>query len=1578
MNTGNHIAQLVNSISNRLGDTVEQQVLDFATLFWKNATAEDLAARSVEDDAAFCIHSFRAFDKRQADEVVIRVENPIGSRDGWQSKHTLVVVIAPNMPFAVDSVLMALSQGGGTVTHFLNNVVFAVERKGDNSINTLTVDKTQTNRELFIYAEIDRISDEQLPELESQLRTTFIDLAAVVSDFDAMKASLVSIRDEIENHPSYPKEQVTEAANFLNWLLNDHFTFLGFRKFDYLDDKVVQVGTPLGVFRNRDFASVRTISEQPQSTRDFLLEPEILSFSKGGRKSRVHRPAYPDYVGIKHFDDSGTVIGEYGFHGLYTSPVYSDHPSTIPVVKQKLDYVVEQADFDPSGFDGKVLKQVLATYPRDELFQISQQELLTQAVDITNFHERRLTKILMREDRYGLFVSCMLYFPKDIFNTGVRKALENLLVTTVDAIDTQYDIYLSESILVRLQFVLRVNPNVERNIDFAALEHHVAAIVNDWRSEFQLGLAEEFGEVQGRHLMQEYIQAFSAGYRERYPASVAVADIACAQLANELRPISTRLYRLVEDDINIVRLKIFHQGEPLPLSDQIPKLEHMGFKVNSEQSFSVRPETLTDFWIHDFTLSFPLELDIAAVSELFSDSFQAIWLGDAENDGFNRLILTANMSWRQVSVLRSYARYLKQMRFGFSQAFIQDTLYKHQGIASQLIHFFLQYMDPTPGDHNLDSAEESIRQSLDAVTLLNEDKVLRQMFLLIKATLRTNYFQVDAQGKPKDYLSFKFQSSEIPNLPKPLPKFEIFVSAPFFEGVHLRAGAIARGGLRWSDRHEDYRTEVLGLMKAQVVKNGVIVPTGAKGGFVIKRHNEQMPEVVDCYKSFISGLLDLTDNRVGDQIVPPAATRCHDPQDPYLVVAADKGTATFSDYANEVATRYDFWLGDAFASGGSNGYDHKKMGITARGAWVSVQRHFSEIGINVQVDPVTVVAIGDMAGDVFGNGMLRSQSICLVAAFNHKHIFVDPTPDAATSYVERQRLFDLPRSSWEDYDTTLISQGGGIFSRDLKSLSITPQMANTFGIEARELSPDEFIHELLKAQFDLLWNGGIGTYVKASQESHDEVGDRANDHIRVDANKLKARVVGEGGNLGLTQLARIEYANCGGAINTDSIDNSAGVNCSDKEVNVKILLNTIVESGDLTLKQRNNLLESLTDEVASLVLSDNQSQTLAISLAQIPLPGRETEYMRFMAHMEEVAGLDRKIEAVPYNDELQARVNAGEGITRAELSVLLAYAKIHIKNALVSSAIVEEPIAQQAALGAFPRQLQKEYPTHIYSHSLCREIIASELANKIVDEMGIPFMTQLMEFNGSSVESVTRAYLAVTHLFGIQSWIEEIDTLANTKPEIQHNMLLELMELGQQATRWMIQHQSAIDNLSSYIEARTHEVQLLVNSRQDAMINNHLRDWQSTVENLTANEVSLELAQRTAAASRLADILPILEIAETTGAAPMDVALAYVHLSENMQFDALVEAIDIAPTTNHWQMMEKMSLIDSVKTLQGKLVADTTSTENTAAWLQNNSPALERWNEITAMALASPHQDLSMYAIICRRLQDSVAEIGVR
>jgi len=1584
--SGAYVSRLVDRMSLRLSEEDYPRAAEFAELFWSRTLEEDLTGRSVDDDAGATIDSWRQFQRRAPEQFQILVENPERARDGWQSSHTVVRVMAPDMPFVVDSVLIALSHDG-LITHHLSNVVFAVDRDASGAIQRISLDQHHSARELFIYAEIDRVDTADIRALRERLEQTTADLQAIVADFVPMKEQLKMIVGELrESLPPIQKQvhehllapDVEEAIAFLEWLYANNFTFLGYREFEYADDTMRQVGTSLGSLRQRSRASERRLSDQSERTLEFLMEPVLLSFSKSGTKSRVHRPAYPDYVGIKRFDENGQVVGERGFLGLYTSRVYTEHPRNIPLIRRKVERVIARSHLDTNGFDGKVLAQVLATYPRDELFQIDEDELFENAIAITYIHERRRIRVFTRFERYGLFVNCLVFMPRDLFNTQSRTRVVDLLIETFNAEDAEYFPFVSESTLVRLQIILRIRPGARPQPDRHTLEQKIAELIGDWMSDLSSALTSAFGETRGRQHTREYSQAFPAGYREYFNARSAVDDVASIEQLSPERNVLTRLYRLPEDSQHVLHLKVFHLGEPLPLSDIIPQLENMGLRVVGEHPYRVARSSGPLVSINDFHLTYEQSLNLAEAGDRFENAFIRIWHGTTEDDGYNRLILGAGLTWLQVSLLRTYAKYMKQIRFGFSQEFISDTLNKHRAMAADLVRYFEVRFDPETDP--TDDLRENILARLDDVELLNEDRILRRFLELMDATKRTNYYTRDDTGEPKPYISIKVAPPEITDIPLPLPMFEIFVYAPYFEGVHLRGGAIARGGLRWSDRHEDYRTEVLGLLKAQVVKNAVIVPTGAKGGFVIKagRDAGSVPDAVGCYRDFIRGLLDITDNIVQAEIVTPDGVRRYDDDDPYLVVAADKGTATFSDEANRVALHYGFWLGDAFASGGSNGYDHKKMGITARGAWVSVQRHFAERGVDVQSEPVTVVGIGDMSGDVFGNGMLLSRSIKLVAAFNHLHIFIDPDPDPALSFIERERLFALPRSSWADYDATLISRGGGIFPRQAKFIDITPEMRAALHIQPQRLAPDELINALLKAPVGLIWNGGIGTYVKSSRESHVEVGDRANDHLRIDACELRCQVFGEGGNLGLTQRARIDFDLAGGAVNTDFIDNSAGVDCSDHEVNIKIALNEALAAQDITTKQRNNLLESMTDEVAELVLANNRRQVQALSLAQRHSQSRHGEYQRFIMRMETDLNLDRALESLPSDDELAERFGEGKEFSRPELAILLAYAKTHIKQHLVESAIHEDRQISREALRAFPQQLIDAHQPALLAHRLGREIIATQLANDVVDHMGITFMVHLMEFAGGTFSEVLRAYFAAAHIFAIHESYRGIEALEGVAEDIKLGMLLEQIRLGRRATGWILRHHDDIGGVSALIDYFQPGVRVLDEQRTSLAGEQATQRWNDRVEQLLASGVPEALARKSASTADIAIALPVIDAADFANTDPPQVAAAFTELGTELGLDWLSEQLSNLPSVSHWQAMEQDSLLDDITTHQSTLAAHTliSTGGDVKGWLAQNRQFTRSWRATIEEAQHAAVPDFSMFAMACRKLNGLCRALG--
>ncbi|MDQ4127771.1 MAG: NAD-glutamate dehydrogenase, partial [Actinomycetota bacterium] len=1223
------------------------QVEEFARQYYGWIDAEDLEDRSPIDVYGAAVSHWNFAGQRRPGEEKIRVYNPHFEEHGWQSTHTVVEMVNDDMPFLVDSTRMEINRQGYAI-HLMIHPVIKVRRDDEGRlIEVLPPDAGDEDAlsESVIHVEVDRQTEPEVLEgLKRCIEKVLADVRAAVEDWPKMRKRIQAVVAGFEeNPPPIEQEDLAEARAFLEWLDADNFTFLGHRDYDLTtrdgEDALSAVaGSGLGILRETDSGPVsRSFSRLTPEVRRLARVPKLLNLTKANSRATVHRPSYLDYVGVKKFDESGEVTGERRFLGLYTFSAYSASAFDIPLVRRKVRYVLERAGFPEGSHNEKDLVEILETNPRDELFQISKEELFEVAMGILHLQERQRVRLFVRRDTYGRFFSCLVFVPRDRYNTEVRERMQEILQRALGGANVEFNVRLSESVLARLHFIIYTTPGETPEYDEDEIEARLVETIRSWKDNLYDALIESCGEERGTELFHKYRDAFSPGYRAGFLARTAVLDIQRMEALKSESDIQMSLYHPLEEPEDFLGFKLFRLGEQVSLSEILPLLEDMGVEVVDERPHEVKPMGSPPVWIYDFGLvhTGSGELQTGEVKEIFQDAFARAWRGTVENDGFNRLVLLARLTWREITILRAYCKYLRQTGTTFSQDYMEDTLVANPHIARLLVDIFMTRLDPSrqnEAEAESERLEAEISSALDAVVSLDEDRILRSFLDVTLATLRTNFFQSTPEGEPKPHLSFKLDPENIPGLPLPLPRYEIFVYSPRTEGVHLRGGGVARGGIRWSDRREDFRTEILGLMKAQTVKNAVIVPVGAKGGFVVKRppaeggREAMMEEVVACYKTLIRGMLDVTDNISGDEVVPPAEVVRYDGDDPYLVVAADKGTATFSDIANGISTEYGFWLGDAFASGGSAGYDHKEMGITARGAWESVSRHFRELGKDVQNEGFTVVGIGDMSGDVFGNGMLLSRHIRLLGAFNHLHIFLDPDPDAEASFEERKRLFGLPRSSWTDYDGSLVSEGGGVFERTAKSIPLSPEVQEMLGVEAESLTPNELIHAMLKAEVDLLWNGGIGTYVKAGAESNAEVGDRTNDALRVDGAELRCRVVGEGGNLGFTQRGRIEYALSGGRIYMDAVDNSAGVDTSDHEVNIKILLDAVVEAGDMTEKQRNELLAGMTEEVGDLVLRDNYQQTQAISQAEAQAHSMVHVHARYIHALEHSGRLNRELE----------------------------------------------------------------------------------------------------------------------------------------------------------------------------------------------------------------------------------------------------------------------------------------------------------------------------------------------------------------
>ncbi|MDH0746739.1 NAD-glutamate dehydrogenase [Pseudomonas sp. GD03842] len=1594
--------QLRAALAQHISEQALPQVALFADQFFGIISLDELTQRRLSDLAGCTLSAWRLLQHFEHNAPQVRVYNPDYERHGWQSTHTAVEVLHHDLPFLVDSVRTELNRRGYSI-HTLQTTVLSVRRdeKG-NLVDLLPKGATGEGvlQESLMYLEIDRTANpSELNVLARELEQVLGEVRVAVEDFEPMKAKLRELLAGIDaTEYAVDADEKSEVKVFLEWLADNHFTFLGYEEF------TVEGGSEGGqlTYDPASFLGLTKLLRAGLTQDDlhiegyavnYLHEPTLLSFAKAAAPSRVHRPAYPDYVSIRQIDASGKVIKECRFMGLYTSSVYGESVRNIPYIRHKVAEVERRSGFDAKAHLGKELAQVVEVLPRDDLFQTPVDELFSTVMSIVQIQERNKIRVFLRKDPYGRFCYCLAYVPRDVYSTETRQKIQQVLMERLKASDCEFWTFFSESVLARVQLILRVDPKVTLDIDPQQLESEVIQACRSWKDDYASLIVESFGEAQGTNVLADFPKGFPAGYRERFAAHSAVVDMQHLLNLTDAKPLVMSFYQPLSGDKAQLHCKLYHADTPLALSDVLPILENLGLRVLGEFPYRLRHTSGREFWIHDFAFTYAegLNLDLQQLNDTLQDAFVHIVRGDAENDAFNRLVLTAGLPWRDVALLRAYARYLKQIRLGFDLGYIASTLNNHADIARELTRLFKTrfYLARKLSGNDLDDMQQRLEQAilsaLDDVQVLNEDRILRRYLDLIKATLRTNFYQTDANGQSKGYFSFKFNPRLIPELPKPVPKFEIFVYSPRVEGVHLRFGNVARGGLRWSDREEDFRTEVLGLVKAQQVKNSVIVPVGAKGGFLPRRlpttgtRDEIQAEAIACYRIFISGLLDLTDNLKEGVLIPPANVVRHDDDDPYLVVAADKGTATFSDIANGIAIDYGFWLGDAFASGGSAGYDHKKMGITAKGAWVGVQRHFRERGINVQQDSISVIGVGDMAGDVFGNGLLMSDTLQLVAAFNHLHIFIDPNPDPATSFAERKRLFDLPRSAWTDYDTRIMSEGGGIFPRSAKSIAITPQMKARFDITADKLTPTELMHALLKAPVDLLWNGGIGTYVKASSESHADVGDKANDALRVNGNELRCKVVGEGGNLGMTQLGRVEFGLLGGATNTDFIDNAGGVDCSDHEVNIKILLNEVVQAGDMTEKQRNLLLESMTDDVGNLVLGNNYKQTQALSLAARRTYERISEYKRLMNDLESRGKLDRAIEFLPSEEELAERISKQKGLTRAELSVLISYSKIDLKEALLESRVPDDDYLARDMDTAFPPSLASKFADSMRRHRLKREIVSTQIANDLVNHMGITFVQRLKESTGMSAANVAGAYVIVRDIFHLPHWFRQIEALDYKVPaEIQLALMDELMRLGRRATRWFLRsRRNELDAARDVAHFGPHLAALGL--KLDELLEGPPREaWQARYQEYVAAGVPELLARMVAGTAHLYTLLPIIEASDVTGQNAADVAKVYFAVGSSLDVTWYLQQISALPVENNWQALAREAFRDDIDWQQRAITVSVLQMANGPEdveerlnlWLEQHLPMVERWRAMLVELRAASGHDYAMYAVANRELLD--------
>ena len=1581
------------TLANARSDGIERGSLRrFIELLYEHVPPGDVAARSPDDlcGAALALWEFAAH--RETGRAKVRVYNPEPETVGWSSPHTIVEIVNDDMPFLVDSVTAAINDGGREVRLVIHPILtVARDEKG----NLLGLDPPNAGlRESWMQIEITREPDPaELAALAVKIEAVLADVRSAVTDWQPMRQTLRSIVAELSaTTPPLPRSEIAEGLDFLRWLDDDNYTYLGFREYRF--DGTPETAPPLGILRDPSypvFEGMRNFGALPRDVQDFLLRRELLIIAKTNRRATVHRNVLMDAIGIRDFSPGGEVVAIRLFAGLFTSVAYSRSPRSIPLLRQKVRRTLTRSGLPPDSHDGKALQHILETYPRDELFQIREDELYDTATGILNLQERQRIALFVRRDPLERFVTCLVYVPRDRYDTQLRLRFAAILEEAFAGKLVDFYVHIEESVLARVEFLIATTRGAVPAVDVGQLEQQLAEAGRSWTDRVEAAVDAALGEAEGRTRLRR-LKAFPVAYQARTTPAQAIADLERIEAVLAGSPLEVSLHAREGEDIPGLRL--YRPNDPIVLSEVLPILENLGLRIIAEEPFRVESAENGTVWIHEFTLApgaVPSTIS-AALRRRFEEALLAIWAGAIDNDGLNRLVLAAGLTARQTTVLRLYCKVLRQAGSTFSQAYMEDVLARHAPIARRLVELFEHRFDPTrAGSPSLAAIGEvqAIDHALDAVESLDEDRILRSFLMLVVKSVRTNYYQRLPGGAPKLALAVKFGSSTIDLLPLPRPLFEIYVYSPRTEGVHMRAGKVARGGIRWSDRKEDFRTEILGLMKAQTVKNAVIVPVGSKGGFVLKRspaaRDQMMAEGIECYKILIRSLLDLTDNIVAEsggnggqhRVVPPPDVVRHDTDDPYLVVAADKGTATFSDIANEISEEYGFWLGDAFASGGSAGYDHKAMGITSRGVWELVKRHFRELGQDIQNSDFTVVGVGDMAGDVFGNGMLQSQHIRLLAAFNHLHIFVDPNPDAALSFAERKRLFDLPRSSWADYDPKLISAGGGIFDRAAKSVPISPEMKQRFGISEDHLTPAELIRKLLTAEIDLLFFGGIGTFIKARTETNAEVGDRANDALRVDGEELRARVVGEGANLGVTQRGRVAYALKGGHIDTDAIDNSAGVDMSDHEVNIKILLGSAIATGALGRHERDPLLAQMAEDVAAMVLRDNYLQGEALSVAEARGPAALDRQIRLIQDLERAGRLDRALEFLPDDEALATRAAARRGLTRPELAVLLAYAKMSLDEDLLASDLPDLPELGGDLRNYFPPALRERFAKQIAAHPLRREITATVVTNDLVNRAGITFVHDMRARTGKSPAEIARAYRIVREVFELPAAWANIEALDNRVPTaVQYEMLLDTVGLVEHAAAWLLRRDRL--DLAHDIERLRPGIRELAGLLPSLLPASDRAVADERAHRLIAEKVPQRLANAIGAAPFLAAALEITDLTERT-LQPLDrAARTYYATGAHFALGEMRAAARRLPAETAWQRQAVDTVVDDLFTLQAEiahsaLLTSLDGADPLAIWARERAPVLVPAEAIAAELRAGAVPDLAMLVVASRQLHQALS-----
>lgn len=1597
----------------------------FVRCYFEFIVLEEIRDYPAKVIAAAMMDSYSMFEKRKEGTPFVKVYNPEIKVHGWNSNHTVITLINDDRPFLVDSVTEALTRLGCDIFHLAHPVMHVVRDKNGKLQEIAPYDKQVTpleewhmeerhiEIESLIHVHVTHTDEkEAIASIESHLRDVLKMVKICVEDWreclqrvnyitTEIAASTESLAQAYEaKERQILREDANEIKEFLQWLKDKNFVFLGYVEYHKPSDKakklVKMAGSALGVLSEDESyltSAVNDISNEPVFDGKEL---QVINITKGDKKSVVHRPVHMDYISIKHFDDQGYVIGEHRILGMFTSVVYHQSVHAVPIVRRKIVQVKKAFNYPSNSHNGKALVAILEDYPREEIFQLTTPQLIEIMDGVLNLAIRPRVRLFERVDALERFVSCVIFIPKERMSTSLRKKMQAILQQAFNGTVTNHYTQITESHLARLQVIIKTKKGKIPAYNVRDIEAELAKAARLWEDELFHELLERLGGREGRQQHKKYRDAFSAGYTNRFSSEDAYYDIKQIEKVFATGKVAFDFYRPSGKEDQEFEFKIYNPVRQIDLGDIMPYLQNIGLEIIEEHTYTAACENEDVVWIHAFRLGIKKRHDLpfAETKYHFEMAMERMWAGKMHNDGLNELIMLVGLKWYEVMLLRAYSRYLLQATFKYSQDYIRKALGSHVEITRDIVELFYIRFDPDRyGAREKNKREQDekvvlkrIEKALAAVEHLADDAVMRALVELMKATQRTNFFMGDFASGEQDYISLKVSSSEISFLPKPRPYAEIFVYSTRVEGVHLRGGKVARGGLRWSDRTEDFRTEILGLMKAQMAKNSVIIPVGSKGGFVVKRPPKEgdrdaiMKEGIACYQTFLRGLLDITDNLVDDKVVAPDRVVRHDGDDPYLVVAADKGTASFSDIANAVAEEYKFWLGDAFASGGSVGYDHKKMGITARGAWISVQRHFLEMGIDIQSEDVSTIGIGDMSGDVFGNGMLLSKHIKLVGAFNHLHIFLDPEPDIPASFKERQRLFKLERSGWEDYNPKLISKGGGVFKRSEKSIKLSAEMKDLLSVSDSSLAPDDLIKAMLKADIGLLWNGGIGTYIKSRHESHEEVGDRANDSLRVNGSEVKAKAIGEGGNLGLTQLGRIEYALAGGRINTDAIDNSAGVDCSDHEVNIKIALNKAIEKKKLALKKRDALLESMTEDVAALVLRDNTQQTQSLTIAELQSGSLLEIQAHLMDSLEECGYLDRAIEFLPDDDEIARRKAEKRGLTRPELSVLLAYSKIVLFNDLLETDIADDTYFEEDLIEYFPEALREKYKQSILEHPLRREIIATMIANDLINRMGSALFYSICENTSMSAEKVVKAYTICCDLFQCHQIWEEVEALSHeVSVEVKVEMFTAIQRFVEHVMTWILLHKSGrkldishmLQDFGEDIKDLRQCVPSILSEPAKCVYDEISKHYQNV-------SVPKELGDTIASLQALAAALDIVHVAQTAKLPLNVVGGVYFELGAKLHLSWIRTQLHELMKHSYWQDASiktlESDLYDEQRRLTSSVVKnlcnDDTCGNAIENWQEQNKLKTERFERFIEDLKSSEEPSVAMYVVALRKVRD--------